>query len=249
MDTAIPGRSKEMYKICICDDESIFLDKINEIVKVFFSGKSDIHVLTFSDSAKFADNIPQAELYLLDVKMPEISGMEIAQKIRDLDQKCSIIFISSLYEPVFDSFRYTPLRYIRKEYLEEELPAALSAFWEIQQRSRRTIPVMQNGLEISISLSSLRYCESDAHYVIFHCIQKEYRVRGKLSDYYAELLPHGFSRPNKSFIVNLFYISVLTNQNILLDNGTLISVSRAFKETFKTSFLRYQRNFHNDDTV
>ena len=183
------------------------------------------------------------------MKMPEISGMEIAQKIRDLDQKCSIIFISSLYEPVFDSFRYTPLRYIRKEYLEEELPAALSAFGEIQQRSCRTIPVMQNGLEISISLSSLRYCESDAHYVIFHCIQKEYRIRGKLSDYYAELLPHGFARPNKSFIVNLFYISVLTNQNILLDNGTLISVSRAFKETFKTSFLQYQRNFHNDDTV
>ena len=46
-----------MYKICICDDESIFLDKINEIVKVFFSGKSDIHILTFSDSVKFADNI------------------------------------------------------------------------------------------------------------------------------------------------------------------------------------------------
>lgn len=36
VDAAIPGRSKEMYKICICDDESIFLDKINEIVKVFF---------------------------------------------------------------------------------------------------------------------------------------------------------------------------------------------------------------------
>ena len=249
MDAAIPGRSKEMYKICICDDESIFLDKINEFVKVFFSGKSDIHVLTFSDSAKFADNIPQAELYLLDVKMPEISGMELAQKIRDLDQKCSIIFISSLYEPVFDSFRYTPLRYIRREYLEEELPAALSAFGEIQQRSCRTIPVMQNGLEISISLSSLRYCESDAHYVVFHCLQKEYRIRGKLSDYSAELLPYGFARPNKSFIVNLFYISVLTNQNILLDNGTLISVSRAYKETFKTSFLRYQRNFHNDDIV
>ena len=54
-----------MYKICICDDESIFLDKINEIVKVFFSGKSDIHILTFSDSVKFSDNIPHADLYLV----------------------------------------------------------------------------------------------------------------------------------------------------------------------------------------
>ena len=122
----------------------------------FFSGKSDIHILTFSDSVKFADNIPHADLYLLDVKMPEVSGMDLAQKIRSMDLKCSIIFISSLYEPVFDSFRYTPLRYIRKEYLEEELPSALSSFLEMKQRTCRTLPVVQNGLEIFISLLWVR---------------------------------------------------------------------------------------------
>ena len=43
-----------MYKICICDDESIFLDKINEIVKVFFSVESDINMVIFSDFVKVA---------------------------------------------------------------------------------------------------------------------------------------------------------------------------------------------------
>lgn len=89
-----------MYKICICDDEAIFLDKIHRITQNFFDAKVDADILTFSNSSIFADNIPYAELYLLDVKMPEVSGMELARKIRSMDSKCSIIFISSLYEPV-----------------------------------------------------------------------------------------------------------------------------------------------------
>ena len=238
-----------MYRICICDDEAIFLDKIHRITQNFFDAKVDADILTFSNSSIFADNIPYAELYLLDVKMPEVSGMELARKIRSMDSKCSIIFISGLYEPVFASFQYSPFRYIRKEYLDEELPAALSAFWEMNQRVNRVISVTSNGIEVTVPLSSLRLCESNAHYVMFHSTQKEYKIRGTLSDYSAELLAHGFAQPNKSFLVNLSYISVFTSQHIIMDNGTLISISRTYKETFKNAFLKYQRNFHNDYTV
>lgn len=238
-----------MYTITICDDESVILEKIAALTKQFFSDKSDVQICTYSDSLALFQELPASELYLLDVRMPAVSGMELAQKIRTTSPDCSIIFISSLCEPVFESFQYAPLRYIRKEYLESELPEALSAFLSAQRTASDTLDIPVNNHVLSLPITSIRYLESKGHYVNVYTLKKNYRIRGKLSDLIAKQSSPHLAQPNKSFAVNLAFVSVYTNNHIILDNGIDISVTRTYKETFQNDFMKYQRSFHNGSSI
>lgn len=235
-----------MLNICICDDDATFVWHLQDNVKQFFAEKTDIKLITYSDALLFSKDFPSSDLYILDIKMPEISGFELAARIRDRDTQCSIIFISSLSEAVYDSFPFAPLWYIRKEALEKELVPALSAFWENRRKSTRKIQISYKGKLISLSVSSIRFCESNGHYVTFHCLQENYRVRGKIAEYLPLLSGYDFGQPCKSFLVNLHYVSVFSGQQLTLDNGEKIPVTKGYRNEIKNSFLRYQRSFHHD---
>lgn len=105
------------YKIVICDDDETFIDLLSEKIEQDFVQRKIVCLIEkYSDSRKLLDNIgAETQLYFLDIDMPEINGMEIADKILAKNPHSEIIFISNHEEMVFESFRYTPLRFIRKE--------------------------------------------------------------------------------------------------------------------------------------
>ncbi len=234
-----------MYRISICDDEPFFLKRLKEMTIAFFSDKEEVQLQTFHDPAFLLKHLPASDLFLLDVKMPEVSGMELAQKIRLAYPNASIIFISSLYEPVFESFQYSPLRYVRKENLDTELPAALSAFVNIQRSASETFEIPFNGYSIVLPIRTIRYLESTGHYIDIHTVTKDYRIRGKLSDYLPVLLQYDMAQPGKSYLVNLAFVSVFTKSHVILDNGLDLTLTRGYKSTFHSAFMKYQRSFHS----
>ena len=63
--------------------------------------------------------------------MPDITGLDVAKTIRQTNSNIILIFISSHEQYVFKSIEYRPFRYIRKEYLKEELPNALKAAYKL----------------------------------------------------------------------------------------------------------------------
>ena len=238
-----------MYQICICDDEALFLDRIQKETRDYFSDRDDIEIITYDSSKLFREDKPEAQLYLLDVMMPGMTGLQLAGELRNSGSKAAIVFISSMSDPVFDSFQYQPLRYVRKEYLHQELHKALQAFMDLQTDAGHSFPLMINGSDILIPVSAFLYAESNGHYITFHCKEREYEVRGRLSDYSDSFGKLHVVQPCKSFLVNMRYISLFTNGEILLENGLSIPVSRAYKDAFKSAFMKYQRNYHYDSTI
>ena len=71
-----------MYSIFICDDEPVFLNRIGKVVEDFFMDKADCTIFLQNNAAELPDNLPKSELYLLDIYMPEISGFDLASRIR-----------------------------------------------------------------------------------------------------------------------------------------------------------------------
>ena len=235
-----------MYSIFICDDEPVFLNRIGKVVEDFFKDKADCTISLQNNAAELPDNLPKSDLYLLDIYMPEISGFDLASRIRSSYPDSTIIFISSLKEPVFESFRYAPLRYIRKEYMETELCDALSAFLKTRQTDLLSLYLQTKPVPTEILVSSIRYIESNGHYLVFYCTDGEHCVRGKLGEYADKLYSHHFACPHKSYLVNLQIVSVVSKKEIFLDTGLSISISRTCRDSFLTAFMTYQRSFHHD---
>ena len=125
-------------RIIICDDEKFFLDQIqSHVCKFLAQNRILAEIICYTTSNEVISNIKvPTDLFLLDVKLPGNSGLELASIIRNVQPDACIIFISSITDAVFTSFMYSPLRFIRKEFISEELDEALSAFFKNYQ----TIP-------------------------------------------------------------------------------------------------------------
>lgn len=113
-----------MIRAAICDDEPTTLDYLHEhISREFRRQGAEIQIDKFTSGRNFL-NAHKAELFdviFLDIDMPEISGFEIAEQINNISEAL-IVFVTLHDELVFSSLKFRPFRFIRKPYLENELP-------------------------------------------------------------------------------------------------------------------------------
>nr|WP_242954442.1 LytTR family DNA-binding domain-containing protein [Clostridium oryzae] len=119
-----------MVRVAICDDEKeivILHEEIIQNVLKSFGSKFEISTYTHSDNLLY-DIIEDGFFYdvlLLDIEMPEVTGMEIAEKIKPYLPNIKIIFITSHVEYAIDAFELSIFRYVPKEDIEKRLPAAI----------------------------------------------------------------------------------------------------------------------------
>ena len=75
-------------RIAICDDDPIELQNISTFIEEYFKSKNlPFNCRSFSSSTELANTAPgEFDLYLLDVLMPALNGIELAKEIRSFDR-------------------------------------------------------------------------------------------------------------------------------------------------------------------
>lgn len=122
-----------MIKIAICDDEpiicSLYQTKVQFILK---EHESEASIDTYTQPLKFLEalKVQEYDLILLDIDMPEISGLQLAEKIQELPKRPLLIFVTNQDALVYQTFLYHPFSFIRKSFLEEELETVLLQAWK-----------------------------------------------------------------------------------------------------------------------
>lgn len=130
-----------MIRIAVCDDEVIFVRCLRDMVEALFEKQGmefQCFVYTSAPELIRAHRKEEFQLLFLDIDMPEMSGMELAAEIRAMNSAAALIFVSSHSDFVFESFQFQPFRFLRKEWLAEELPDAVKAYCENYAKSGQT---------------------------------------------------------------------------------------------------------------
>ena len=187
------------------------------------------------------NNKEDLDILLLDIDMPEITGLEVAKKIREAHSDIILIFVSSHEQYVFDSIEYNPFRYIRKNRIEKELPIALkAAYSRIEETVDEYIVAKAEDSEVKIKYSDIMYFETVARKVEIHLSNgKVFAVRKTIKELYEELKDSNFIRIHSGGIVNAKYIDEFSNYDITLDNGEVLIVSRRQLKEVKTTLTKY----------
>ena len=233
-------------RIAICDDNLEFLGQIEDIVsRIYKEMQMEPEVSCYHNGQALLEKMKKTEgdidLLLLDIDMPEVSGLEVAKTIREMGRECILMFISSYENYVFDTFEYNPFRFIRKGKLQQELPIALrAAEVSYQKNKKRYIVVRCDEGEVRIEETEIMYfdmvkrqiriCLADGR--VFHT----WRTMKELQQ---ELSPERFSKIHSGCVVNLKYVSSYAGCEITLDNGERLTASRGGIKTFKEELSRY----------
>ena len=112
-----------MYRLLIADDERIEREVLFKILSRNLEGQCEIFQAGNGREALEIYREKKIQIAILDIEMPGINGIEAAEKIRETDRECSIIFLTA-----FDEFSYAKkaitvraLDYLLKPYDEQEL--------------------------------------------------------------------------------------------------------------------------------
>ena len=237
-----------MIKIAICDDNVEMGQRIEAEVKQLLAAKQRIcEEQVFCDGKYLWYEIQDGahfDLILLDIEMPEMDGISLANLIKMHLPNCLIIFITSHDRYVYDSFKVQPFRFIPKQFLEERLAEAVldAVIWIEKNACRYYQAENQQGLE-RIPIGEILYIWHSGKYAYIERLNGEYvKVRKPLKQVYGELPDGDFTWLEKGSICNLAQIRKVTGSEVILMNGNSLKVSRDRLTEVKAQIRRYWTN-------
>lgn len=223
-------------KIAVCDDCQQDVMQI----KTLFDREHDVTLYTDARIliADIEEKKVHFDLYLIDIYMDTINGIDVAKRIRERDEDAVICFISSsdaFYRQAYDLYA---VQYLLKPIQKEEVEKLVSRV--SQQISKDKVLSLQfrsRGQMGSVPYRKILFISSREHTIFVQCrdgnVQK---FKGKLNEIALRVCGDTFFRCHQSFIVNMYHIDRLHGNEIFI-SGYRIPISRRYLSEFRR---RYQ---------
>lgn len=230
------------YKIAICDDDPSQWDYLEGIVAAWAKkGNHLVEVCKYAHARHFLFDYEEKkdfDVLLLDIEMPEISGIELAKTVRKDSAAIQIIFVTGYYEYFSDGFDVSALHYLIKPITEEKLLPVLDRAAENLRFRQKSVLISTADGEIKLSLADITYAEAENVYVIVHTLRGSYRTRMPLAKF-SQRLDETFMQVHRSFVVGLKYVRKITRTEITLAGGDTVPIRRGMYDEIHAALIRY----------
>lgn len=219
------------FRVLVVDDEPLARAMAGAIVK---ADPDVASVVECGDARLVPDLLAEhrPHVLLLDIEMPEVSGIRLAELVDDAGP--AIVFVTAFSQYATRAFEVSAIDYVLKPYSDERLREAL-------ERAKRRVRERRLG-ELAHELSSLSgdlrdrvaspdaaagrtflqrlafkvgdrsvvlkaseilWIEAEDYYVLIHTARGRHLVRVSMASLEAELDPKVFVRAHRAAIVNL----------------------------------------------
>lgn len=232
--------------VAICDDEIDFLDELQSKLREYAKEKNIYFNISRFESGNSFMNYYMThkdfDIIFLDINMPGINGIELAQMLRDKGDKVSIVFLTSLIQYALDGYRVCALRYLIKPLTYHKLRRELNGILtEIRNRVDDFFVVKNDNGVYKIYIKDILYIETFERNTLIHL--KDNKILSyKSLKYYEENLDKRFFRCHSGYLVNMSEISVVEKFDIHLANGDIIPLSKNRKRDFSQKMANYYGN-------
>lgn len=229
-------------QIAVCDDDPEELMRISSILDDYRQErKASICYRTFRSATELLSTAKSGDydLYLLDVMMPAVSGMEAARELRGFDQDAALVFLTSSPEFAVESYRYKAQDYLLKPAKREQLFPLLDALLAKRQKPSESLNVKTKTGVARILFERLAYVEVMGRSICFHLSDGSVReAASPLSAFEEALLARPeFVRAHRSFLVNLLQVAELRANELTMLAGDKIPVSRQNYAEVREAYL------------
>ncbi|MDP4187877.1 MAG: LytTR family DNA-binding domain-containing protein [Bacteroidota bacterium] len=229
-----------MLNCIIIDDDKLS----RRIIEEFISKTEDLNLLqSFSgpvEAIKMVNNHSQEEaesvdLIFLDIEMPEMSGLDFLDTIKDLPQ---IIIISSKDKYALNAFEYDVTDYLLKPITYSRFFKAITKAQSRYKKSRieskgNEIFIKKNSSLVRLKYDDILWVEALENYVIFNTYNEKFTIHFTMKSIEKKLPVNKFTRVHRSFIVNTSCINVIEDNSIVInieDGFKTIPIGKSYKD-------------------
>ncbi len=236
-----------MLRVCICDDDAGDAAKVQALARRFVGEHPEFPMKLQSFSSAF-DLLEHMEaeggfdVYLLDILMPQVKGLELAERIRDRGEAAEIVFLTASPEYALDAFGVAACGYLLKPVEKERFDEALLAAARRLTRPEEASIVLKTreGLR-KVPLWELAVVESFNHDRVCTMTDGSKLVTADALGALMERLSgdRRFFSPHRAYIINLEHITALNDNHVVMATGQRVPVSRASMGALKRAYMEF----------
>lgn len=238
-----------MLRVAVCDDTAKDLRDTYNIVERWAAaeGDNEVAAIKFESPASLLESHKKEhfDLLVLDVIMPEQTGIELARLLRKDGDETMVIYTSSTTEYAMDAFGIQALGYVKKPVDSGELISLLErALVLYRAKPKKWLTLMEKNRPVKTELMDILYVENrnrDVIYVLRSGGQIEVSRRSGTFEEVIEPIPSetAFVQIHKSFFVNMKYIRTIREESLLMDDGAELPIARRRKAELKDRYMTY----------
>lgn len=226
-------------RFVLCDDNAADLDDLCGSINDYMISRGIIgETICFSspeEMLRFVEEKPsgRASVYLLDVVMPAVDGIELGKRIRERDTSSAVIYISISREYALDAFEVHAFSYLIKPYSREKLFSELDGCVDRTAPEPQIISVKTAGGIVGVDAAEIIAVEYYSHRLTFHMKNgKKLDTLYQRQPFYVqaeELIKTGdFLRVSASYLVNFRNIRGLKTDEFIMCDGSRYKITRKY---------------------
>ena len=239
-----------MLRIAICDDEKYIFDHLKKLItKSFNSYGQEINISLFEDGNSLLADIAEKnrgfDIAFLDVDMPLLNGFATAERLKELNPACLLIFITNMEQYARKGYLYSAFRYIYKSNLQNEIPEAVLAILKKLKLSKEESRLLTFKYKTA---EGFEHLETTARDILYLHMDKTRKVILKTHNW-EYVLPSGpliryqekadsLFLITRNYLINFNNVVDMQGNFFILTNGEKISLGYSLK-TQKASRCKY----------
>lgn len=239
-----------MIKIAVCDDEQEWRETTAALIEEYFAKYSEIpaKISTFASGNELLEDVSSEgryNIYILEVIMPVMNGIETAERLREQNDNGMIIYLTTSKEFAVESYLVAAFNYLLKPVKIERLYEVMNAAVEKikKQRNKKMSVKTKNDTEL-LAFDDICYVELVRKCLCFNMIRGEVVTSTSQRISFMEAVNPLFADKRfvpcgASFVINLFYIKSIEKNCIVFTNGKRLSVPKTACSALRKNWIDY----------
>lgn len=217
-----------MTRVLVVDDERPALEDLGRLLETSPSVE-DVVLAGGSAEALRVLSEGQFDVVFMDVRMPDLDGLELARALQRFADPPELVFVSAFEDGAVSAFEHglQPLDYLMKPVSRARVDQALARLHADDPESRQPARTRPSGSAASsrasaessadiiavehqrggatrlLERSTVLYVQAEGDYVRIHADGGRFLMRAALSELEQRWAQHGFVRVHRSYVANL----------------------------------------------
>lgn len=222
-----------MKNIVIVEDEQEALERIKGYLERFSSEiGEEFKIVVYKNAIDFLEKYqPDYDIVFMDIKLPNMNGMEAAKKLREKDRFVALVFVTNMKQFAVKGYEVDALDFIVKPVKYPDFVMKLQrVLSRLDEKRDMKLPVVNEDGIACVAASSIRYIEVMQHTLVYHLESEDISVYGSLKKVEQMLPTRSFIRCNSCYLINLRYVTAIKGLTLYLGDVQLKISSSKRKE-------------------
>ncbi len=233
----------DKLRIAVCDDEIVQQKVMQALLQKYFEENDTLAEVKFYSSGQEylkekKSEILNTDIFLLDIFMPELNGIDIGKELKSIGAKGKIIFITAGNDFITEAFEIQAFSYIQKPVIYEKFSKVMNSVIKSFEKTRYMDVVVDREKQ-RIYLDDIEYVETLGRRLVIYRQDEGVETYLSVKNFMDEYGEEDFLQISRYVAVSKSKIQRIVGRSLYLMNGRELSISEKYLPTTKKLHIEY----------